>query len=413
MRRRAPAAAQAQQETPTAVHSSPPKLALFSRRSLALALLCFQNASVAILTRLSRTSAAPTSAAPRATAASSGLYNPAAAVFTAELVKAGLSLAVLAVQNHRRAVASDPVPRSSVPGQARAALADLFRNQRREQLHLAVPAGLYALQNTLLYVALSNLDAATYQTIYQLKLLTTAIFSILFFRHSLSATKWFSLVLLTAGVAVVQLDSTEAASQRPGPAAQDPRTGFAAILAACISSGLAGAWFEWVLKRPSGSPAESNGVKVSLGKNGKQEPPLTAKGPAKPSGASSLWARNLQLAVPSFVFAFAGVLLSRPVRSRLEIDGLTALLDLPGTLWQGFTPLVWAVVLNQALGGLLVAVVVREADSVSKGFATSIAIVLSTLASAVLFGTVPGLLFVTGSGLVISSTVLYSFDRGK
>lgn len=232
------------------------------------------------------------------------------------------------------------------------------------------------------YVALSNLDAATYQTIYQvgpsgncrgkfrknrrahtddppaqLKLLTTAIFSILFFRHSLSATKWFSLVLLTAGVAVVQLDSTEAASQRPGPAAQDPRKGFAAILAACISSGLAGAWFEWVLKRPSGSPAESNGVKVSLGKNGKQEPPTTAKGPTKPSSASSLWARNLQLAVPSLVFGFAGVLLSRPVRSRLEIDGLTALLDLPGMLWQGFTPLVWAVVLNQALGGLLVAVV--------------------------------------------------------
>lgn len=238
----------------------------------------------------------------------------------------------------------------------------------------------------------------------QLKLLTTAIFSILFFKHSLSSSKWFSLVLLTIGVAIVQLDTTDTSGGRSKAhhlaAVQDPRKGFAAILAACISSGLAGAWFEWVLKRPSeedAPPATTTNDSASI-KNGNG----TASPSSKPrTNTPSLWARNLQLAVPSLAFSFAGVLLSQPFRQPYQTGGLVAVSTALGSLWAGFTPLVWAVVLNQALGGLLVALVsrvphpawgrgprpvltdldrscqqvVREADSVSKGFATSVAIV--------------------------------------
>ena len=46
-----------------------------------------------------------------------------------------------------------------------------------ELLKLCIPSVLYTIQNNLLYLALTNLDAATYQVCYQLKILTTALFS--------------------------------------------------------------------------------------------------------------------------------------------------------------------------------------------------------------------------------------------
>ncbi|GAA5925278.1 hypothetical protein JCM1841_001919 [Sporobolomyces salmonicolor] len=376
-----------------------------SRRTIALALLTAQNSAVALTTRYSRSPAD----------SSVAVYCPAVAVFSAEIIKASISLSMLVWE--RRRVAKGKEGKGGVLSQASRALAGLFAHQKLEMLKLAVPAALYALQNTLLYTALSNLDAATYQTTYQLKLLTTAIFSILFFRRSLSWVKWFSLFLLTVGVAIVQLESTTSSTsssssskRRYDTGPQDPRKGFIAIFAACISSGLAGAWFERVLKAAAPAPP-ANATSPALASPISASPSIP-KSPKLPSlrlrtNSPSLWERNLQLAVPSLLFSLYGVFLAKD----LQLDQEHGLLALVASVWAGFTPLVWGVVLNQAMGGLLVALVVREASSIDKGFATSIAIVISTLASALLLGLVPSLYFVAGATLVISSTVLYSLDK--
>lgn len=62
----------------------------------------------------------------------------------------------------------------------------------------------YTIQNNLLYVASSHLDAATTQVTYQLKILTTALFSVTMLHTKLSTMKWFSLLVLVVGVTLVQ-----------------------------------------------------------------------------------------------------------------------------------------------------------------------------------------------------------------
>ncbi|VDM81844.1 unnamed protein product [Strongylus vulgaris] len=83
---------------------------------------------------------------------------------------------------------------------------DQFVNHWRDALKVLVPAVIYTIQNFLLYVAVENLPAATYMVTYQLKILTTAVFTVLVLHRKLSIQQWISLFFLFGGVAIVQYD---------------------------------------------------------------------------------------------------------------------------------------------------------------------------------------------------------------
>ena len=76
--------------------------------------------------------------------------------------------------------------------------------------------------------------------------------------------------------------------------------------------------------------------------------------------------------------------------------------------FQGYTPLVWGCVLNGALGGILVAVVVKYANNILKGFATAVSVVMSAAFSiAFLEFEITGA-FLTGALLVVASIFVYN-----
>jgi UDP-sugar transporter A1/2/3 len=237
---------------------------------------------------------------------------------------------------------------------------------------LGVPAILYTIQNNLQYLAVSNLDAATFQVTYQLKILTTALFSVLMLGKRLTGVQWASLVVLTTGVAMVQLlDTSNSSSGSEG----NKFVGMLAVLTACCLSGMAGVYFEKILKRPTEKRASDGGFLA--------QPPPT------------LWERNIQLAVFGVILGLFGVM--GKDADKIREHGF----------FHAYNFITWIVIFTQATGGLLVALVVKYADNILKGFATSISIIMSCVISIWLFEFTVSLTFLGGSFLVIYATYLY------
>jgi solute carrier family 35 (UDP-sugar transporter), member A1/2/3 len=227
--------------------------------------------------------------------------------------------------------------------------------------------------------------------------LTTAFFSVIMLGRMLGPKRWISLVILTIGVSVVSLPSSAskdtmmlihdtsdhffprsvhelghlasnmadvaheltkraafglgeamlgkrsasyqgiAEDQELGPA-MNYGIGVCAVLVAVIISGLTGVYFEKVLK-DSPTPA-------------------------------TVWTRNIQL---SFYSLFPSLIAGVIFKDGAEIA--------KHGFFDGYNWIVWTVILFQAVGGVLVSLVINYADNIAKNFATSISLIVSFLFS--------------------------------
>ena len=280
-------------------------------------------------------------------------YTPTTVVFLTECLKYGLCLVLLGLSQGSLAASLTTFRQEVVA-------------RPRETLSLAVPACLYTMQNNLLILALTNLDAATFQVTYQLKILTTAGFSVLLLERRLVGRQWVALVLLMLGVGLVQLP----ASQSPSPdQRQNKLTGFTAVLVACFSSGYAGVFYEKLVKQGS---------------------------------QPSVIIRNLQLGLFSLLFSFSGMMF------------YSSELLLSRGMFYGYTSSVVTIIILQSVGGLVVAATIKFADNILKGFATSISIIVSTILSCyALDDLLPGPYFLLGTLIVLVASLLYGLPLSQ
>jgi UDP-sugar transporter A1/2/3 len=329
---------------------------LLTMSAVSLIALVFQNASLVLMTRYSRVGVA-----------ADKMYHTSTLVLNQEVVKCVVCVVMFAVEQRVTGAANLAQKLSTV----------IFQ---RDTLKIAVPAALFTLQNFLIFASLANLDVMTFQVLSQTKLLFAAVFSVWILDRRLSLQQWLALVLLTLGVLCAQLGQGHGGGGKGkgakgggggGGGADEGGSmlvGVAACLVSGVSSSFAGVYFEKVVKMT----------------------------------APSLAIRNIHLAIFGIPCAAFSMLVLDVIADKEANDRQGGF-----RYWRGYTPFTFALVLIHALGGLLVATVVKYADNILKGFATAIAILVSGAFAVAFWGYVPSAYFLVGCGMVVVSTVWY------
>ena len=299
-----------------------------------LVLLVMQNSSLFVVTRYTR-----------ADNHRGHLYLPSVVVLIVELFKMAICLGLILFGT------------GSVDRMASELRRHVWEN-RAETLRLGVPAACYALQNNLIFVAISNLSATAAQVLFQLKTISTACFTILLLGKSFRGPQWLSFILLTAGVVLVQSEDAKSSTA----AKANPFLGVCAALVAATLSGFAGVYLEKMFT----------------------------------SGGTSLWMRNVQLGLFAIPLQLLAIV-------QLDLDKV-----LRYGLLQGFRPSTCLVVAIQVTGALLTAIVIKHAGNVLKTFAAALALLMTCGLSMLIFDFHPTALFWAGVLTVAASIWLYA-----
>lgn len=233
---------------------------------------------------------------------------------------------------------------------------------------MLVLAGIYLGMNILSFVALVYIGAGEFSVCAQLKILTTAGCSVIILGTKLSSTKWRALGLLVVGCILVISPSLELHKESGDSTTQFSMVvfGYGAVLVEVVLSGFASIYFERVVK----STTE----------------------------VVTIWERNMQLSFYSIIIY------------GLIIFYECSLLEEKASFGANWSKLTLIVSLLGAMGGLLVAAILKYADSILKTLATAGAIVVSTVLGHFLLNSPLNYIMVLGASCVIFAIFNYTLD---
>ncbi|KAG2706259.1 hypothetical protein I3760_05G095600 [Carya illinoinensis] len=252
-----------------------------------------------------------------------------------------------------------------------AALSSIWRNEGvtednrlsttlNEVIVYPIPAALYLVKNLLQYYIFAYVDAPGYQILKNLNIISTGVLYRIILKKKLSEIQWAAFILLCAGCTTAQLNSN---SDR---VLQTPFQGWMMAIVMALLSGFAGVYTEAIIK----------------------------KRPSRNINVQNFW-----LYVFGMIFNAIAILVQ-------DFDAV-----MNKGFFHGYTIITVLMILNHALSGIAVSMVMKYADNIVKVYSTSVAMLLTAVVSVFLFGFNLSLAFFLGSTVV--SVAVYLHSAGK
>ncbi|XP_055712913.1 UDP-galactose transporter senju [Phlebotomus papatasi] len=234
-----------------------------------------------------------------------------------------------------------------------------------------VPAFLYCLYNNLAFVNLSKFDPTTYYLLLQFRVVITGILFQIIFKKYLSRRQWFSLLLLTIGCMVKQMNFSKDETSEHVPNAKNT-SGFdfsinaVFILTQTLCSCLAGVYNEYLLKK------EDTNVNI--------------------------YVQNVIMYLDSIVCNVSVLLFQGDLVDAFQMDSLRAVFRLN----------VIVIMVNNAAIGIVTSFFLKYMNSIIKTFASALELFFTAILCYILFSIPIYLNTILAIGIVSFAVFMYS-----
>ncbi|XP_010913889.1 CMP-sialic acid transporter 2 isoform X1 [Elaeis guineensis] len=223
-----------------------------------------------------------------------------------------------------------------------------------------IPAILYLIKNLLQYYIFAYVDAPAYQILKNLNIISTGVLYRIILKKKLSEIQWAAFILLCAGCTTAQLNPSS------DHVLQTPFQGWVMAIIMALLSGFAGVYTEAIIK----------------------------KRPSRNINVQNFWL---------YIFGMIFNLIAIVVQDYDEV--------MNKGFFHGYSFITVCMILNHALSGIAVSMVMKYADNIVKVYSTSVAMLLTAVVSVFLFGFHLSLAFFLGSTVVSVSIYLHSIGK--
>ncbi|KAF8669347.1 hypothetical protein HU200_051688 [Digitaria exilis] len=223
-----------------------------------------------------------------------------------------------------------------------------------------IPAILYLVKNLLQYYIFAYVDAPAYQILKNLNIISTGVLYRIILKKKLSEIQWAAFILLCAGCTTAQLNPLS------DHVLQTPIQGWMMAIVMALLSGFAGVYTEAIIKK-------------------------------RPS--RNIYVQNFWLYIFGMLFNLVAIFL----------QDFGAVIN--KGFFHGYSFITVLMILNHALSGIAVSMVMKYADNIVKVYSTSVAMLLTAIVSVFLFSFHISLAFFLGSTVVSVSVYLHSVGK--